>query len=101
MIETVKCPACEGEMERGAVQIRDRDIGMSDDGLFFRPEAGNKWTEFLMPKVSKEAHYCPTCDAVFVGPTHTDVWNCAKCNEKVPVNFELCWNCSTPRPSAD
>ena len=98
MFETVKCPACEGEMERGAVQIRDRDIGMSDDGLFFRPEAGNKRTEFLMPKVSKEAHYCPPCDAVFVGPTHTDVWNCAECNEKVPVNFELCWKCSTPRP---
>ena len=98
MAENVKCPACEGTIERGAVQVRDRDIGMSDDGLFYRSETGNKWKEFLMPKVSKEAHYCPTCDALFVGPIHTDVWTCGKCNEKVPATFEVCWKCSSPRP---
>ena len=50
-MNSVKCPACEGKMERGAVQVRDRDIQlMSDDRLFFRPQTGEKWTEFLMPK---------------------------------------------------
>ncbi len=27
-------------------------------------------------------------------------WTCPSCSEKNPGNFELCWNCATPRPSA-
>ena len=26
-------------------------------------------------------------------------WDCASCGEAVPGNFEVCWNCSAPRPS--
>jgi Putative prokaryotic signal transducing protein len=25
-------------------------------------------------------------------------WTCPSCSEKNPGNFELCWNCTTPRP---
>ncbi|MET0398172.1 MAG: hypothetical protein ABW277_15330 [Longimicrobiaceae bacterium] len=25
-------------------------------------------------------------------------WDCASCGEAVPANFEVCWNCSAPRP---
>jgi hypothetical protein len=25
-------------------------------------------------------------------------WTCPSCSEKNPGNFELCWNCDTPRP---
>jgi len=88
-------------MERGAVQVRDREIQlMSDDRLYFRAENGEKWNEFLMPKVSKEAHYRPTCDAIFIGPAHTDVWTCEECDEKVPADFEVCRECGRPRASA-
>jgi hypothetical protein len=25
-------------------------------------------------------------------------WTCPSCSEKNPGNFELCWNCNSPRP---
>jgi hypothetical protein len=25
-------------------------------------------------------------------------WTCPSCSEKNPANFEICWNCNTPRP---
>src|ERR1700691_5795976 len=25
-------------------------------------------------------------------------WTCPSCSEKNPGNFELCWNCTAPRP---
>jgi hypothetical protein len=29
-----------------------------------------------------------------------DVWNCTGCNEDVTVDFEICWNCQTPREAS-
>jgi hypothetical protein len=26
-------------------------------------------------------------------------WACPACSEKNPSNFELCWNCNSPRPN--
>ena len=34
------------------------------------------------------------------GGTVTADWNCPTCTEKDPGNFEVCWNCAAPRPSA-
>jgi len=31
-------------------------------------------------------------------PTIVADWTCPSCSEKNPGNFELCWNCSAPRP---
>lgn len=29
-----------------------------------------------------------------------EVWNCTGCHEEVTVDFEICWNCQTPRPES-
>ena len=30
-----------------------------------------------------------------------DLWECASCQETVTVDFEICWNCQTPREARD
>jgi len=32
--------------------------------------------------------------------TRVDEWKCPSCSEINPPNFELCWNCHSPRPEA-
>ena len=34
----------------------------------------------------------------FIGSADEADWLCAACAEPNPGNFELCWNCNSPRP---
>ena len=34
-------------------------------------------------------------------PVTGEDWKCEACGESVPDNFQRCWNCDAPRPTAE
>lgn len=40
------------------------------------------------------------CEINAVRASSTADWQCSGCGEKVPANFDICWNCAVERPLA-
>jgi hypothetical protein len=77
---------------------------------FIRNQYGNNITEMPSPiffpalcvmhdedyekamQILGEIYYAP--------PESAAEWNCPKCSEEVPGNFDSCWQCGTPRTVA-
>jgi predicted amidophosphoribosyltransferase len=53
--------------------------------------------EFLFDALTVFAAWSPPA----APPTEGEDWACPTCKETVPGNFEVCWNCQTPREEQD
>jgi hypothetical protein len=97
------CPRCgRAEFFVAGVGEDPRGQGLHDDGV--DDDAVPLSLAVLDPGTDEDDdHVDEGEDVEVVADEDVDAdnlpeWDCASCGEAVPGNFEVCWNCSAPRP---